>query len=46
MDYEIEHIDIEAPGTEWVEELALMLAQIIYAQMVEKRNLDERKSEE
>ncbi len=45
MDYEFEHVDIEPPGPEWVDELALMLAQLIYAQMVQKRKDDEQNSE-
>lgn len=34
MEYEYEHINVDSPGEQWVEELAQMLAEIIYREMM------------
>jgi len=36
MDYKFEHIDVETPDDEWLDELARMFAEIIIAQMVKE----------
>jgi hypothetical protein len=44
MEYEYEHIDVDTPDEQWVEELAELLAEIIYREMIEgKVNEEETK---
>lgn len=42
MEYQYEHIEVDAPDDEWLEDVARLLAEIIYAQMVQKVNHDEQ----
>jgi hypothetical protein len=42
MEYQYEHIEVDAPDDEWLEDVARLLAEIIYAQMVQKVNDDEQ----
>jgi hypothetical protein len=34
MEYRFEHIEVELPDDEWIEELARMFAEIIYREMI------------
>lgn len=44
MEYEYEHIDVDAPDEQWVEDLARMFAEIIYRELIEgKINEEEKK---
>ena len=36
MEFKFEHIDVETPDSEWLDELARMFAEIIYSQMVKE----------
>jgi len=45
MEYKFEHIEVEAPDEEWIEDLARMFAEIIYAQMVQEVKGDEEVSD-
>lgn len=42
MEYNYEHIEVDAPDDEWLEDVARLLAEIIYAQMVQKADHDEQ----
>jgi hypothetical protein len=43
MEYKFEHIDVETPDSEWLDELARMFAEIIYTQMMKENEHNEEK---
>lgn len=46
MEYQYEHIEVDAPDDEWVDDVARLLAEIIYAQMVQKADHDNHEDTE
>jgi hypothetical protein len=42
MEYEYEHINVDTPDEQWVDELARMFAEIIYREMIEGKINEEK----